>query len=291
MLGGVQAVGWRVAKASRLLLCTGRTCSVSGGCTLNAHGLIPLRAQSTGSASSQRARSMSQQIFDFFLVIDFEATCEEVGKIQPVQEIIEFPVIQIDAKTFDEAARFHHYVHPTERPVLTSFCTNLTGILQETVDKSSHLDKVLSDFHDWLVTRKLVSVDGATKLCPWTFVTCGDWDLGIQLPQEADFRKIELPRYFGEWINLKKAFSGAKGRFPNSLSVMLRALHIEPVGRLHSGIDDVRNMCTILKTLAQGGYVLQNTPAPSRNPFTKRLPKFGPGQWRRRDDLNSERIG
>lgn len=223
--------------------------------------------------NSWRQKKMVEQVYEHFLVIDFEATCEENQKIQPVQEIIEFPVVQIEAKSFCEVARFHQYVKPTERPFLTSFCTSLTGILQEMVDKSKNLPAVLDDFHQWLLSRSLLNSDG-TMSSPWIMVTCGDWDLGIQLPQEAKYRSLELPDYFGEWINLKKTYAEAKGYFPNSLSVMLRDLGIEPMGRLHSGIDDVRNMCAILRTLAFSGHVLLPTISSVTETSSVRLPRF-----------------
>lgn len=280
MLASVFTTWLRIPKASELASCSCRNVLFTGY-KKQSHRSAVSSSRFSSAVWPQGTTSMARQIFDYFLVIDFEATCEQGGKIQPVQEIIEFPVVQIDAKTMSETARFHQYVRPTERPVLTSFCTSLTGILQETVDNGDPLNEIMTKFHDWLVTRALISADDATKLCPWTFVTCGDWDLGVQLPQEANFRRIILPRYFDEWINLKKAFGQAKGYFPNSLSVMLRDLRIEPLGRLHSGIDDVRNMCEILKHIVQDGHVLQNTPAPQANSRSTRLPKFGARRKRR----------
>jgi inhibitor of KinA sporulation pathway (predicted exonuclease) len=46
-------------------------------------------------------------------------------------EIIEFPVVIIDVKAKAVKAVFQTYVKPTLDPVLTPFCTNLTGIKQE----------------------------------------------------------------------------------------------------------------------------------------------------------------
>ncbi|VDD88711.1 unnamed protein product [Enterobius vermicularis] len=184
-------------------------------------GCVSPSKQSLAVKKKLRNR-MVQQKFDYFLVVDFEATCEENKKIQPVQEIIEFPVCQIDAHSLDEIDRFHQYVRPTENQFLTSFCSNLTGIVQETVDKSNTLPLVLEDFDKWLFSRGLLNSDG-TNSRSWIMVTCGDWDLGVQLPQEAEYRGLN------EWINMKKAFSEALGHYPNSLSTMLQDLGIEPV--------------------------------------------------------------
>jgi inhibitor of KinA sporulation pathway (predicted exonuclease) len=46
------------------------------------------------------------------------------------QEIIEFPCIKINANTCEVEDIFHQYVQPKEIPVITPFCTELTGIMQ-----------------------------------------------------------------------------------------------------------------------------------------------------------------
>ncbi|VDN27724.1 unnamed protein product [Gongylonema pulchrum] len=221
-----------------------------------------------------------KQNFDHFLLLDFEATCEEGRKILPHQEIIEFPVIHLCGKSFEEVGRFHRYVRPTERPILTSFCTELTGIVQDVVAKQETLPEVLVAFHKWLVDSNLIDDDISMK-SRFTFITCGDWDLGVILPEEARYRKLRLPEYFKSWINLKKAFCKARGYFAKSMTVMLHDLELKHlacfflamfcfylrsfsdcmnwIGRLHSGIDDVRNMCQIARSLARSGYIFQET--------------------------------
>ena len=48
-------------------------------------------------------------------------------------EIIEFPMILFNCETCEEEAVFHEYVRPPSDPVLSAFCTRLTGISQYTV--------------------------------------------------------------------------------------------------------------------------------------------------------------
>jgi hypothetical protein len=50
--------------------------------------------------------SIQPQKYDYFLVLDFEATCDEERKIHPI-EIIEFPVLKINAHTFQCESTFH----------------------------------------------------------------------------------------------------------------------------------------------------------------------------------------
>ena len=50
--------------------------------------------------------SIKSQKYDYFLVLDFEATCDEKTKIHPL-EIIEFPVLKINGQTFECESIFH----------------------------------------------------------------------------------------------------------------------------------------------------------------------------------------
>ncbi|PAV76879.1 hypothetical protein WR25_26775 [Diploscapter pachys] len=147
------------------------------------------------------------QDFDYLLVLDFEATCIEHEKIQPVQEIIEFPVIAISTDGWKETAVFHQYVKPTVNPILTPFCTSLTGIIQNTVDNGKTLPEVLKDFDFWLEENQI-------KQTNFAFVTCGDWDLKFALPDECQAKKMQIPEYFTKWINVKKAYAEHTGSFP-----------------------------------------------------------------------------
>lgn len=62
---------------------------------------------------------------DYYLVIDFEATTHK-----PVQEIIEFPALLIDATTLEYKSQYHSYVRPVIHPHLDVRCKRLTGITQ-----------------------------------------------------------------------------------------------------------------------------------------------------------------
>lgn len=74
-------------------------------------------------------KMLTSQKYDYFLVLDFEATCDKGKRIKP-QEIIEFPVLKVNAKTYQEESKFRQFVRPTHNPKLTDFCTELTKIQQ-----------------------------------------------------------------------------------------------------------------------------------------------------------------
>lgn len=71
----------------------------------------------------------SKDPLEVLLVLDFEATCEE-NKPNYTHEIIEFPIIQLFIPSLEFGEEFHCYVKPTLNPILSPFCTQLTGIQQ-----------------------------------------------------------------------------------------------------------------------------------------------------------------
>ncbi|XP_032243157.1 ERI1 exoribonuclease 3 [Nematostella vectensis] len=188
----------------------------------------------------------SSPVFDYYLVLDFEATCDDKNKPKP-QEIIEFPVTKVNSRTLQTEAEFHQYVCPTAHPKLTTFCTDLTGITQDMVEGKPDLQTTLQTFHDWMGENGLL--DSGLSSC---FVTCGDWDLKTMLPLQCKHLNIPVPTYFRKWINIKKVYSDVMGKQSKiGMPGMLHGLGLELVGRHHSGIDDARNITKILVALAR----------------------------------------
>lgn len=198
------------------------------------------------------ATSIQPQTFDYFLVLDFEATCEENRKLTP-QEVIEFPVLKVGAKTFEIQSTFHQYVQPKVYRQLTPFCIQLTGITQDKVDGQPDLETTLKLFDSWMVEQRLIQDD-----IKFAFVTCGDWDLKKMLPQQSSYFGFEYPDYLKRWINIKKTFKSVTGVYPQGdLLEMLERLGLKLEGRHHSGIDDCRNIARVLECLAEKGCVFE----------------------------------
>lgn len=77
------------------------------------------------------------------LILDFEATCDDVGLVPHGEaEIIEFPTLLYNIEEDAVTATFHEYVRPVLHPKLTPFCEQLTGITQV----SGYVPRVLSHF-------------------------------------------------------------------------------------------------------------------------------------------------
>lgn len=88
--------------------------------------------------------------FQYFLVIDFEATCDKERKPYP-QEIIEFPSILVNALTGKFEAVFHIYVRPVYHQLLTDYCKELTGIQQHQVRTTNfYLISLFYDIERWI---------------------------------------------------------------------------------------------------------------------------------------------
>lgn len=204
----------------------------------------------------QHRTSNRMQRYNNFLILDFESTCEKHVKIKP-QEIIEFPCLWISSRNLEVISTFHQYVKPKFRPDLTTFCTELTGIIQETVETEPHFDYVFKNFLSWVEdTRNEVGREEN-----FIFVTCGDWDLKVMLPEQCELLNIAIPDFMKKWINIKKEFARIKGKFPYGIKDMLKQLDQPHIGRLHSGIDDCKNIANILKQLASEGAVFEQTGA------------------------------
>lgn len=58
------------------------------------------------SSSTTQTIAYPRQNYDYFLVLDFEATCDNQTKLNP-SEIIEFPVLKINGQTFQCESVFH----------------------------------------------------------------------------------------------------------------------------------------------------------------------------------------
>ncbi|VDM20584.1 unnamed protein product [Hydatigera taeniaeformis] len=187
------------------------------------------------------------------MVLDFEATCIGRGRVQ-CQEIIEFPVLLLEAERCREIDRFHRYVRPIVNPQLSDFCTKLTGIIQDMVDSQPTFPTVMKEFEDWVDSHFSSDEEKST----FALVTCGDWDLRFMLPHQAALSNRQIPSYCRRWVDVKKAslsilsplaYAEYTGRHVDGIVPMLRCLNLPHEGRLHSGIDDCQNIAKILQFL------------------------------------------
>lgn len=259
-----------------------RIIDVQAGTLLSVEEYASKNGDVVSKVGSSTDSSSPKPLFDYLVVLDFEATCIENGTI-PNQEIIEFPSILLDLNTMEVVDEFHSYVKPTANPTLSEFCTSLTGIEQETVDAAPEFAEVFQQHQAWLVSHGISltnpfekessddtgkemdeeerkesssakdmdiedSLD-ATKTA--VIVTHGDWDLKTCLPAQCHLLNLPIPAVYRSWCNIKvivrESYRHSDGRPLNrraklGMERVLDLLGLPLDGRHHSGIDDSRNI-------------------------------------------------
>lgn len=188
-----------------------------------------------------------------YISLDFEATCIEPTPEDFVSEIIEFPV-QVLNENLKEIAKYRIYARPTINPTLTDFCTNLTGITQEQVNKAPTLDYVIDTMDKFIRCM--------TRPHDVVCLTYGDWDINICLRSEIEKKGIPMLDYLRKWINVKAEFhkfADLQG-LPKKLGLNDALAHYGMTfqGNQHCGMDDTINTTRLLKEMISRGYKLEN---------------------------------
>ncbi|OAY66347.1 ERI1 exoribonuclease 2 [Ananas comosus] len=208
------------------------------------------------------------QEFQYFVVIDFEATCDKDTNPHP-QEIIEFPSVLVNSVTGQLEASFQTYVRPAYHQLLTDFCKELTGIQQIQVDRGVSLSEALLMHDKWLE-------DKGIKHKNFAVVTWSNWDCRVMLESECRFKRIRKPPYFNRWINLKVPFQEVFGGMRCNLKEAVQLAGLAWEGRAHCGLDDARNTARLLALLMHRGFKFSITNSlmtdPSIRPLTTHQP-------------------
>ncbi|GMY16002.1 ERI1 exoribonuclease 2 [Fagus crenata] len=186
------------------------------------------------------------QEFQYFVVIDFEATCDKEKNPQP-QEIIEFPSVLVNSMTGQVEDYFQIYVRPTCNQLLSDFCKELTGIQQGQVDKGVLLSEALLLHDKWLEGKGI-------KRTNFAVVTWSNWDCQVMLESECRLKRIRKPPYFNRWINLRVPFHEVFGAVKCNLKEAVQLAGLVWEGRAHCGLDDAKNTARLLAHLMHRGF-------------------------------------
>ena len=204
-----------------------------------------LRAQYISDGNS--VREPWAILFDYYLIIDFEATCNDGPSKSWPAEIIEFPAVLLDCRTGRTEGEFRTFCRPVMEPILTEFCTELTGIRQQDVENAPLFPEVLASFQQWLQSRGLGSEYS------FAIVTDSPWDMAYYLRNQCRYCGIEFPHFARYWVNVRKVFAGFYSTPRIPLRMMIWVIGRRFIGRSHCGIDDARNIACVVRRLLQDG--------------------------------------
>ena len=188
----------------------------------------------------------------YLCVLDFEATCWNQERNDSIREIIEFPSVLYKVNTHGKVkiefiSEFSQFVKPVINPILSSFCTELTGITQKQVDESNVISIVYEQHNKWLYDN----VPNGSKLI---LITCGYWDLSVMLPLEINRYNLTKHYRYTQYSNIKNDFERFYNKKAGSMINMLTKLNLDIIGKHHSGIDDCRNIMRIVIRMIDDGF-------------------------------------
>ena len=117
----------------------------------------------------------------------------------------------------------------------------------------------IKDNCDRKVEKKSViaapTLQSKTVFPSFCIITWGDSDIGTILKEQCIRHSIELPSYFGEWINLKSTFKRHFGWEPHGgLQRVVERCGFSFDGRAHSGLVDSVNTAKIVKKMLKEGF-------------------------------------
>lgn len=178
---------------------------------------------------------MNLELYDYYLVLDLEATCCNQESIERCQmEIIEIGAVMVEAVHLSVVDEFQTFVKPVRHSVLTEFCKSLTSITQAQVDQAPGYPEAIGLLKQWL------SVYSNAVFGSW-----GKFDRR-QFKQDSRFHNVDLPIVY-PYVNLKSVFNKVQGlpkRCSMDQALQLAGLPLE--GTHHRGIDDARNIAKLL---------------------------------------------
>lgn len=171
---------------------------------------------------------------DKIIIIDLEATCWN-GPVPAGQEneIIEIGLSVLNTETGAITQNQGILIKP-QRSKVSPFCTELTTITQELLDREG----VLFD-------EAIALLEEQYNPFEYTWASYGAYDLNMLQKQ---CKKFNVPYPMGkQHINVKQLFAETKGLAkPTGMNGALSILNIPLEGTHHRGVDDAKNIAKIL---------------------------------------------
>jgi inhibitor of KinA sporulation pathway (predicted exonuclease) len=169
------------------------------------------------------------------VVIDVEATCWKKGVFSRKKETIEIGAVRVRLDHAESTwPEFQTFVRPRRLPRLSSFCRELTGITQESVDAAPTFPEALQRFLEWSQPLERV------VLASWSRYDL--WQLDLDLEAHG------LPTLATPFLDVKKLAARVVGA--RSFEETARALVPDDAARpRHRALADARETARILHRL------------------------------------------
>lgn len=164
-----------------------------------------------------------------YIILDLEAMCWQGNTMDRNPEIIEIGAYRVNGYR-EWIDKFQAFVRPVEHPRLSTYCTDLTGITQQQVNKAKTFEHIFPMFEDWYY-----SLDGPHLICTW-----GGKDM--ELIHADCLRHDTDDRFLPGNINLKSQYA-LMHRLPREVGLIkaMEYTEIEFEGSHHRAIDDAYN--------------------------------------------------
>ena len=164
-----------------------------------------------------------------FIILDLEATCWQGNDMNRRQEIIELAAYSVNGyREWNE--KFQRFVKPTDHPRLSAYCTELTNITQEQINKAKKFEQVFLDFQEWVESQ-----DHPQLICTW-----GHKDM-ILIQDECRAHDMDCS-FLPKAINLKSQYANIHNLGKEvGLIKALEYTDIEFEGSPHRADDDAYN--------------------------------------------------
>jgi len=168
------------------------------------------------------------------IIVDLEATCWN-GAVPKGQtnEIIEIGICILETETGEISKNQGILIKP-ERSEVSTFCTELTTITPELLDKEGISFK-----------EACAKLRTEYDCYQYTWASYGQYDLNM-MKKQCSYRGIDYP--LGQnHINVKTLFTEKKGlKKKVGMNGALQKLEIPLEGTHHRGVDDAKNIAKIL---------------------------------------------
>lgn len=168
-----------------------------------------------------------------YIVFDIEATCWQGNPPDKVSETIEIGAFLLDDYGHVKD-KFSKFIKPVISHSLSAFCTELTTITQQMVDRAAKFPDVIEDFQDWIGVGYEDYI-----LCSW-----GAYDKK-QLTADCIKHRMDTV-WLDPHINLKEQYR--KMRRMSIAPGLKKVVEMEGYdfdGTHHRGISDAYNLAKI----------------------------------------------